>query len=488
MDEGRPPDPPIGPEPAPLEPASQAFAPFEPATDPAPSTPPEPAATEPVNPVDVEPISPRPPSRRVIAVVGVLVVALVVFAIVGGRIVSGGPAAASPSVPRLAVTDGAGKLHTADAKGTKLADYPLKGVEFGFPTWSPDGTRIAVTGDGAGTNAVYVIDTTNPAAPPKAVYKSTDVPPFYLYWSPDGRQVAFLAQEPDKIALEVVPADGSAKASVVREGAPLYWDWLGSAHMVTHIGLTGAGSFLGEVALDGKSAEGEKLSPGDFRSPAVSRDGAYRAYVTTGKDATGVVTVESADRSKRETAPVFGSAALSFNPAGPTLAYVAAAQPIANDPGFPLGPLKAIDPATGQTRTLLDGEVLAFFWSPDGKTIAVLTLKPAGNQVVGVPGAQVASVETQPAALAYVPLTLSFVDVASGSVRAHRAFAVTSEFVNQILPYFDQYALSHRVWAPDSSAIALPGFGDGGDQLYAIPPDGSEPTPIKGAVIGFWSP
>jgi TolB protein len=115
-------------------------------------------------------------------------------------------------------------------------------------------------------------------------------------------------------------------------------------------------------------------------------------------------------------------------------------------------------------------------------------LKPAGNEVVGIPGAQLASISKVPAALAYVPLTLSFVDVASGSVKAHRAFAVTNKFVNGILPYFDQYALSHRIWAPDSSAIALPGFGDGGDQLYSIPADGSEPTPLKGAVFGFWSP
>jgi TolB protein len=481
MDEGRPPDPAIGPEPAPAEPAPQAFAPLE-------AAPIEATATEPVDPVDVEPIQPRPPSRRVVALVIVLIIAFVSFAVVGGRFIVTGPAAASPSTPRLAYTDGAGALHTVDADGTNVTDYPLNGVEFGFPTWSPDGTRIAVTGDSAGSTAAYVVDTTDPAAKPRAVYESADAPPFYLYWSPDGRQIAFLAQEPDKIALDVVPADGSAKPTTLREGAPLYWDWLGNDHVVAHVGLTGEGSFLGDVTLDGKSAEQEKLSAGDFRSPAVSHDGAFRAYVTSGKNASGVVTLEAADHSKRETAPVFGSAAVSFDPAGATLAYVAAQQPLTNDPGFPLGPLKAMDPTSGKTRTLLDGEVLGFFWSPDGKTIAALTLKPAGNQVVEIPGNEVASIGLEPAALAYVPLTLSFVDVASGSVRAHRPFAVASKFVNQILPYFDQYALSHHVWAPDSSAIALPGFASGGDQLYSIPADGGEPTAIKGAVFGFWSP
>jgi len=85
-------------------------------------------------------------------------------------------------------------------------------------------------------------------------------------------------------------------------------------------------------------------------------------------------------------------------------------------------------------------------------------------------------------------MTLSFVDVATGKTRAQRAVAPSSKFVNGILPYYDQYALSHRIWAPDSSAIALPGFGNGGDELFVTPADGSEPTALPGAVFGFWSP
>mgnify|MGYP003694661799 CR=1 FL=1 len=63
---------------------------------------------------------------------------------------------------------------------------------------------------------IYVLDAADAAAKSTIVYDSADVPPFYAYWSPDGRQIAFLAQEPDRIALEVAPADGSAKA----EGRP----------------------------------------------------------------------------------------------------------------------------------------------------------------------------------------------------------------------------------------------------------------------------
>jgi hypothetical protein len=61
--------------------------------------------------------------------------------------------------------------------------------------------------------------------------------------------------------------------------------------------------------------------------------------------------------------------------------------------------------------------------------------------------------------------------------------------VNQLLPYFDQYALSHRVWAPDSRSIVLPLVDPAGrDRLFVLPADGSDGPPAIDAEIGFWSP
>src|SRR5262245_57314732 len=134
MDEGRPPDPAPGPETA------------------APAWPPAADADangaieeiESVEPVDAEPIVPKRPGKAVVAVVVTLVAALVVFAIVGGRILAG-PGPASAGTPRLAVTDRTGKLFTMNPQGGDVAAYAIPGVEFGFPAWSPDGSRIAVT-------------------------------------------------------------------------------------------------------------------------------------------------------------------------------------------------------------------------------------------------------------------------------------------------------------------------------------------------------
>jgi dipeptidyl aminopeptidase/acylaminoacyl peptidase len=495
MDEGRPPEP--AAEPGPVE-----------GTDARAETHPEASAetVEPANagddPPDVDTeevaLEPRGPSRGLIAIALVLVAALVVFAIVGGRIVTPSDAVQQTAAEaRLAVTDGGGKLYTMDANGGSVTDYALPGIQFGFPGWSPDGSQIAVTGNDADDEIrLYVFDARDGAdAEPTIVYDEPEHPPFYIYWSLDGRQIAFLTTEPDGIALRLVPADGSAQASVVRQGAPLYWDWAGNDHLVAHIGSSGEGSFLGEVDLQGASTEDVALEPGFFRSPAVSRDGAYRAYVTTGQDTTGIVTLESADGSTRREVPVFGVAAVSFDPTGQTLAYVGSEQPRDHEIAFPLGPLRLLDPASGQSRTLLGGDVVAFFWSPDGTTIAALMLQPPQDQVVGDSGAHLASTRGGPPGDGEplppdqgVPLTLVFVDVASGSIRAQRATEVTGRFVNNILPYYDQYALSHRLWAPDSSALALPLDADGDDQLFVIPADGSEVTPLAGAELGFWQP
>jgi TolB protein len=86
-------------------------------------------------------------------------------------------------------------------------------------------------------------------------------------------------------------------------------------------------------------------------------------------------------------------------------------------------------------------------------------------------------------------LDLLFIDRASGAIRARSAVHLGDTFVTQLLPYFDQYALSHRVWAPDSRATALPLIAeDGTTGLVVIQSDGSGARRFADGDIGFWSP
>lgn len=438
--------------------------------------------------------------RRVqIGVTLTLVAALVALAAVegGGYIIRGDAvqATAPPALARIAAVDAAGALTTRDGHGDSVVEYAVPGVAFQFPTWSPDGSRLAAIGQGATDTGVYVFAARTAAdatIAPIVVYQSSDRPPFYLYWTPDGGQLSFLTTEPDGLALRIVAATAEATDRIVRSGAPMYWEFQDAGRLLVHSGSSGPDSFLGEVALDGTPFESSLRAPGVFRAPTTSADGRYRAYVAPG-DGTGEVVLESRNDGGTRRIRVFGPAAVSFGPTGDELAFVAPNQPNGGNLPLPVGPLQLAGPGSAPARTLVGGSVVAYFWSPTGKEIAVLRLEDPENPVTqagrgtGIALAR-ADVAAQEAA-AGLPLHLAFVEVASGSIRSERVIRLSDLFVNQLLPYFDQYALSHRVWSADGSAVVLPIVGDGDvTQLVVIPSDGSAAQTVATGEAGFWSP
>jgi TolB protein len=410
-----------------------------------------------------------------------------------------------PTVGSIAVIDPSGALSVVDSSGHSTVLAEGTGVAFGFPAWSPDGARIAaVAGSPSETSiSVYAVrgGATGPEPTPAVVYRSADVRPFYLYWVPGGRTLSFLATESNGLSLRLAPADGSAPldaggpGAVIRRGEPLYYDWIGADRLLLHVGA-GSEAFLGEVRLDGTSAAPVLARPGIFRSAVMSSDGKYVAYVRAGRGGPDDVVVAKRDGSSEHTLRVFGIGAVVFDPTGDTVASIGSVQAGQPDVGFPVGPLRLMDARSGATRTLLDGLVVAFFWSPDGRTIAALRLQAAGGSTADtgpiLAAATIAGPTASPSAEPSAPPTevrVVFVDVATGAIKSQRVVRPGRRFVNEVLPYFDQYALSHRVWAPDSSAILLPLLNASDEtQLVALQPDGSDdPLTIDGEA-GFWSP
>ncbi|MBC8075883.1 MAG: hypothetical protein H7Y32_07400 [Chloroflexales bacterium] len=86
-----------------------------------------------------------------------------------------------------------------------------------------------------------------------------------------------------------------------------------------------------------------------------------------------------------------------------------------------------------------------------------------------------------------ISLALWVVDVASGEQRRLLAFQPLPLFINQFLPFFDQYAHSHRLWSPDSDALVLPALGASGPQILVVPTDGSLPRTLLRGIMAFWS-
>jgi TolB protein len=220
----------------------------------------------------------------------------------------------------------------------------------------------------------------------------------------------------------------------------------------------------------------------------VTHDGTHRAFVIASGSSESIV-IESRDGANRHEIPVPGMAAIGFAPAGTSLAFIA---PKAPGPpiGLPIGPLRVVDVASGAVRTLLDGSLVAFFWSPDGRTIATLRIPgPDDDELASLGVAVPAAVFPPTATSAGYALHLAFVDVASGNVRSSRDVRVSDLYGLQLLPFFDQYALSHRFWSPDSSSLLLPLVRDDGVVgIVVLPADGSEERRIADGEMGTFSP
>jgi TolB protein len=396
----------------------------------------------------------------------------------------------------IAVVGNDGSLALVDTTGRSLLLAPAGQGSFLFPAWSPDGSRIAAIHVGQPDNTVLIYDprqagSGQPVAP-IVIFRSSTIGPFYLSWTPDGHDVSFLADESPGLSLRIAPADGSAsldgtgQGAMIRSGNPFYFDWIEPDRLVAHIG-TGPQAFLGEIGRDGASVSPPLKTPGDFRPPVVSRDRTWLSYVRAGAGAAASeVVVAGRNGSSEHTMPVFGPAAVAFDPAGDTIASIGPTQRPETAYNIPLGPLRLIDASSGKVRTLLDGSVVSFWWSPDGKTIAALRVQP----VPGTPSTAGPTTSSRPIAspaAAAAEIRLLFVDVASGDIKSQPVVHPGQVFIDQFLTYFDQYALSHRIWAPDSSSMLLPVVDtDGTTRVAVMFRNGDPPRMIEGA-IGFWS-
>ena len=360
---------------------------------------------------------------------------------------------------RIAFVTPAGELATVEADGTQTRVLADAG-RYQFPAYSPDGERVAVIGADAQGSAVFSV---RDGAFGQVVrhYSSQSEAPIYLYWSPDSQTISFLANRPEVgLALHLASVNENSTSRLLSTGNPFYWQWTAdAARLLVHTGLTGEEARLGFMATSEDNLTENLAEPGLFQAPGISASGRYIAYAELDEAGQGRVILASTDGGEtRREFPHQGLVALSWSPQGDTLALMS--PQIAAPHTY--GPIRLLDAQTGDLRMLVEETAIAFFWSPDGSKIAYLSpLSGKGEDRVTQAPDTLMHVSAQPGAP--LLLNLSVVDVASGDMQLLSTFAPTPLFVGQYLPFFDQYALSHRLWSPGSDALVMPMLSAEGD-------------------------
>ena len=188
------------------------------------------------------------------------------------------------------------------------------------------------------------------------------------------------------------------------------------------------------------------------------------------------------DGAARRALDVLGLTAFAWHPQRDLLALT---RPLSNVP-HSFGPLGGLDAASGLFEPWTDAPVLSFAWSPDGRRIGVLaTPSPGGERIAADP--QVPTLASlrpfgAPAGAPNGDASRAAQRVQGGAlqfpvglldpVRAEVAWLGTvvpqAAYLNEQVPFFDQYARSHRSWSPDGRYWGLSLVGPDGRDVVAV--------------------
>jgi len=354
------------------------------------------------------------------------------------------------------------------------------------PTWSMDNKHLAFVGvEGTPTevSAMRLLTATPKGQDTVELFRSSDVLPFYLSWSPNDEQVGFLATSSSSSgfdqSLMLVPAAGG-DAQTVGSGSPLFWAWSpDNDSIVIHSGGATSTGTDARVSLHpvGRTEEGADLDihPSSFQAPTWSPDGEEMLLAVETEDETAetLILANSQGELKREITDVKGPVAFGWSPDGQKIAFITNAED--RVPGMG-DTLMVIDPEHPETAKRVSEEiVIAFFWSPDSEKLATFT-----PTIV-----QMSEEDPTQQGLGF---TVSVYNVNSGKALEVGVFLPTQQFIS-ILYFFDQYQHSFSLWSPDSRNLLLSTQGENGDPaLFVVEASGNlEPRFLADGFLGAWS-
>lgn len=399
-------------------------------------------------------------------------------------------------INRIVFVDLNGRVATVNPDGSNLSVLTGSRRVFQFPSWSPKNAQIAAVGSNDNGGGLYLIaDQTQEKFSNPELYFSHNQLPFYQYWAPDGKSISFLTTHPQGFGLRLAYLNG--KSYLLTIGQPLFWSWTQEPDMIfIHSGYSEADARLTFIGTKGDGWGENIAQPGYFQVPGISSDGRFFAYAAVDAFGTRRLVVENSSTDERQQFEQRGMLALGWSPQESVLAFIATDQAEQR----PYGPLTLVDPHKREARQVVDENVIAFFWSPDGQKIAYLLLsQTARTRTVTSADIGYSPKESMytngivPTALALgeddslLRLELHLFDLQRQESRFLATITPPTTFLNQYLPFFDQYGLSHRLWSPDSQQLVMANLEGETAVLKVIPIDGGQTTTIAEGLMPSWS-
>jgi Tol biopolymer transport system component len=369
---------------------------------------------------------------------------------------------------------------------------------FSCPTWSLNG-KIACVGYEVDSKArtssfparfvnrggIYVIDPVN-----SEIRRLCEMPPgelpFYMMWAPDHKNLMFLNQKStlqlNRVQDSQSQSDISTKAvQSLAVGAPCFFDISPDArYLLIHVGGSYRYSLLSRLYLfnltESKVLADISLVPASFSAPSWSYDGNYLCYAVQGSGGDDAIYISDRAGHDKQLVSLFeGRCVFLWSPNSRKLIFSTAAT---EDQSSLYEGLKILDldqksaGAKTHIATLLEEDIVAFFWSPKGYQILYMTYNPVEDCFEW----NTVHLTTQK--------------------RTRIASFVPSEDMRLLFSFFDQYAKSHPLISPDGQYLVYAGYEDWDSRMdgIALPKifitplrSDAEPHPIAEGRFVSWS-
>ena len=372
--------------------------------------------------------------------------------------------------------DGAISTVRPDGTGARVVAPGGGGASQQQVAWSPGGRRLAWGRSerrGGDPPRASLVTADPDGGDPVAT--SLPTMPFYLWWRPDGRAVACLANGPQGLDLLLVDPGGPARVAL--RGAPLFFSWAPDGRrLVCHVDDERLVVVSGDPEASSPPAE---LAPAEgFSAPAWHDEGIVADV--TGSDGRRLLALldPTTGRVRRPLARHDGWARVMAARGGTRLAVCVG--PL--DPGRDRGvlvqegeaipeALTVVDLATGSLDVVLAHPPVAAEWSPDGRRLLVLV--PDQSQLG--------------------PPRLRWLLWDDGEARPlGKPFLPSGWWARTELAFPEQFAQSRRTWSPDGKSITYATQRpNGGNVIVVQPVDTSRDDDAREICPGLtssWSP